>query len=64
MLQYFKTILNKVSFSAELFEKELRKAIKTLVGRELDDLKNWCYAKFGKVYQTILSRNFVWFSLG
>jgi hypothetical protein len=30
MLQYFKTILRKVSFSAELFEKELRKAIKAL----------------------------------
>jgi hypothetical protein len=58
MLQYFKTILKKVSFSAELFEKELRKAIKALVGKELEELKEWCYREFGKVYHSILARNF------
>ena len=35
MLEYFKTILSKVSFSKYLFEKELRKAIKVLVAEEL-----------------------------
>jgi hypothetical protein len=47
-----------VSFSAELFEKELRKAIKALVGQELDELKDWCFKEFGKLYAPILSRNF------
>jgi len=58
MLQYFKTILKKVSFSAELFEKELRKAIKALVGGDLNELKEWCFAEFGRVYGSILRRNF------
>jgi hypothetical protein len=33
MLRYAKEILTKVSFDAQLFEKELRKAIKMLVTR-------------------------------
>lgn len=58
MLEYFKTILSKVSFSKFLFEKELRKAIKALVDEELRELKRWCYTKFGQVYQAILDRCF------
>jgi hypothetical protein len=48
-----------VSFDARLFEKELRKAIKLLIGEELRDLKNWCYARFGKQHEAILERCFV-----
>ncbi|OEK03240.1 hypothetical protein BFP97_17675 [Roseivirga sp. 4D4] len=59
MLEYFKIILSKVSFDKKLFERELRKAIKSLVEDELNELKNWCYAQFGKVYGPIIDRQFV-----
>ena len=39
MLNYVKTVLTKVSFSALLFEKELRKALKLLIGEEVNELK-------------------------
>jgi hypothetical protein len=58
MLEYFKTILSKVSFSKYLFEKELRKAIKVLVENELKELQRWCYRKFGHIYETIIHRCF------
>ncbi|MFT6871762.1 MAG: hypothetical protein ACJAVN_000764 [Roseivirga sp.] len=59
MLEYFKIILSKVSFDKKLFERELRKAIKSLLKDELNELKNWCYAQFGKVYGPIIDRQFV-----
>ena len=59
MLNYVKTVLTKVSFDARLFEKELRKAIKLLIGEELRELKNWCYARFGQQHEAILQRCFV-----
>jgi hypothetical protein len=59
MLNYFKTILSRVSFDARLFEKELRKAIKMLIAEELQELKSWCYANYGNQYRTILNRCFV-----
>jgi len=58
MLNYFKTVLAKVSFDARLFEKELRKAIKTLMVDELQELRVWCYANFGN-HEAILNRCFV-----
>ena len=59
MLNYVKTVLTKVSFSALLFEKELRKAINLLIGEEVNELKNWCYTSFGKEHEAILNRCFV-----
>jgi len=58
MLEYFKTILSKVSFDKRLFEKELRKAIKSLVEQEISLLREWCYQKFGHQYQPILNKCF------
>lgn len=58
MLEYIKIILGKVSFSKELFEKELRKAINMLVPKEVEQLKDWCYARFSHLYEDILNRNF------
>ena len=59
MLNYVKTVLSKVSFDALLFEKELRKAIKVLIADEVNDLRQWCYARFGNQYEAILNRCFV-----
>lgn|GEM_PF-249577 len=59
MLNYFKTVLKKVSFDARLFEKELRKAIKTLIAEEVQELRSWCYANYGVQYGAVLKRCFV-----
>ena len=59
MLEYVKTILKKVSFDSQLFEKELRKALNTLLHDELLELKNWCYKHFHEEHEIILQRCFV-----
>jgi len=59
MLNYFKTVLKKVSFDARLFEKELRKAIRTLIAEELQELRSWCYTNYGNQYGAVLNRCFV-----
>jgi len=41
MLEYYKTVLKKVSFDAKLFCKELEKAISRLLPEEIEELKNW-----------------------
>jgi hypothetical protein len=58
MLEYAKVILQKVSFDKKLFEKELRKAIASLLKEEIQMLKSWCYEKFGQVYGIILKTCF------
>lgn len=58
MLEYAKTILQKVSFDLKLFEKELRKAIASLLNEEINLLRSWCYEKFGKEYEGVLNHCF------
>ncbi|MBC2839360.1 hypothetical protein [Robiginitalea sp. SC105] len=41
MLEYTKTVLQKVSFDARLFSRELQKAIQRLLPNELEELRNW-----------------------
>ncbi len=38
---YTKSVLESVSFNAQLFKKELRKALKALLPFEIEMLKNW-----------------------
>ncbi len=57
MLDYVKTILQKVSFNRVLFERELKKGISYLLAEELVEFKVWCYTKFGHVHQAILLRH-------
>ena len=40
-LKYYQQILQKVSFDARLFRKELRKAYKYLTPKECDILRVW-----------------------
>lgn len=58
MLEYFKTILSKVSFDRWLFEKELRKAINSLIPEEIKTLRDWCYDQFGQIYESVLNKCF------
>ena len=57
-LDYVKVILQKVSFDAKLFEKELRKAIKTLVTDEIKELRAWCSEQFGMMYNQLIEKCF------
>ncbi len=57
MLEYFKIVLSKVSFDKNLFEKELKKAIESLIPEEVHQLQEWCYLQFGQ-YQPILNTCF------
>lgn len=52
MLEYCKIILVKVSFSQELFQKELHKSSCLLQEDEMDQLYDWCKKRFG---MTIIS---------
>ncbi len=41
ILDYTKTVLKKVSFDADLFSKELKKAVKRLLPFEIEELRIW-----------------------
>ena len=41
MYEYTKTVLKKVSFSSDLFCKELEKALKRLLPHEIKELTIW-----------------------
>lgn len=41
MYEYTKTVLKKVSFSSDLFSKELEKALTRLLPYEVDELIIW-----------------------
>lgn len=58
MLEFFKTVLQKVSFDKKLFEKELRKALKTLLPEDVKQLRTWCYENFSDRYSLILNQHF------
>lgn len=44
MLEYTKTILNKVSFDATLFCKEVQKAVQRLLPFEIEELKIFIFS--------------------
>ena len=54
MLEYFKVILQKVSFDHYLFEKELKKAIGRLISEELRELRDWCFRQFSPQFDLVL----------
>ena len=58
MLNYSKFILEKVSFDAHLFEKELIKHLRELIVEEVVELRNWCYENFGQKHAMVLNRCF------
>ncbi|UCS95948.1 hypothetical protein KZP23_13050 [Echinicola marina] len=47
-LEYYKLILDKVSFDSEIWEKEYKKALSILTAEEAFVLKNWAYNKYFK----------------
>jgi len=59
MLEYFKDILTRVSFDALIFEKELRKALRSLLDWEIREFRAWCYNRFNGLHGEILDRCFI-----
>jgi hypothetical protein len=58
MLEYTKTILQKVSFSPALFGKELKKSLQWLQKEEIMALKAWCVITFGDLYMDSIQEAF------
>jgi hypothetical protein len=58
MLEYAKVILPKVSFSRDLFRKELAKCINWVSESEIGHLKEWCFDNFREMYPDILTNAF------
>ena len=58
MLEYAKVILPKVSFSRDLFRKELTKCINWMNDSEIKHLKEWCFENFREMYPDILTNAF------
>ena len=58
MLEYAKVILPKVSFSKDLFMKELNKCIGWVEEEQRDELYAWCYENFNDIYPEIISSVF------
>lgn len=58
MLEYAKIILPKVSFSKDLFRKELIKCIHWVEESQLHELQTWCFQTFNGIYPDVLSEAF------
>ncbi|WP_372773958.1 hypothetical protein [Mangrovibacterium sp.] len=59
MNEYAKVILPKVSFSRDLFRKELSKCVNWVEdSKELNELIKWCYENFGEMYPDLLNEVF------
>ncbi len=58
MIEYAKIILPKVSFSKELFRKELDKCIGWIEKDELQNFYKWCFENFNEKYSDILTESF------
>jgi hypothetical protein len=58
MLDYAKIILPKVSFSSQLFKKELAKCVQWVETNEVQELHDWCYKNFKDMYADILEEVF------
>jgi len=60
MLEFSKTILQKVSFDKFLFSKELKKLILWMKEDKegISDLYHWCIDKYGSTYSDIITEGF------
>jgi len=57
MLEYVKTVLQKVSFNDTLFRKELSKSLKWLSEQERAELQKWISRTYGSVYKNVFAES-------
>ena len=58
MLEYAKTVLKKVSFSKELFNKEFSKFLRWLQPNEKQKLYEWCKVNYKENCQELLKNKY------
>ncbi len=59
MLEFTKKILRGVSFDAQLFQKELNKALRWITdAEEIKKFQEWCITEFGAKYPGIIRKAF------
>jgi len=59
MVELTKKILKGVSFDAQLFQKELYKALNWIKdAEEISRFQEWCLVEFGSKYPNILNKAF------
>jgi len=58
MLEFSKSVLQKVSFDHLLFKKELMKSIQWINQTEAESLKEWCLEMYGNQYAEIIQKAF------
>jgi|TARA_B110000467_G_C18239313_1_gene433581 hypothetical protein len=58
MLEFSKSVLQKVSFDHLLFKKELTKSIQWINQTDLEHLKEWCLEMYGAKYANIIHQAF------
>ncbi len=58
MLEFCKSVLQKVSFDHTLFQKELNKSIKWINQEDAENLRQWCLNTYGNKYADIINTAF------
>lgn len=58
MLEYTKTVLEKVSFNEALFTKELMKSIQWVQMDDANQLYAWCKTLYGNRYEKVIDHCF------
>jgi len=58
MLEFCKSVLQKVSFDHSLFQKELTKSIQWVNQTELENLRQWCMQTYGSQHGLIIQQAF------
>jgi hypothetical protein len=58
MLEFSKSVLQKVSFDHLLFKKELSKSIQWINQNDLEHLREWCLEMYGSRYANIIHQAF------
>lgn len=58
MLEFCKSVLQKVSFDHLLFKKELNKSIQWINQSDAENLRQWCLEMYGNKYSSIIHSAF------
>jgi len=58
MLEFSKSVLQKVSFDHLLFKKELSKSIQWMNKNDLKHFREWCIKMYGTRYAKIIHQAF------
>ena len=58
MLEFCKSVLEKVSFDQVLFRKELIKSIQWINTTDAKSLREWCIEMYGNKYSDIIQQAF------